>query len=233
MDDTTETSTGADADSAPRRNDTRLWSTGTTAAGAAFVFILLRLMAVTHYDWETAFGLADAIDFGDAVTIVVGTFLGAGSITLWLLAFFVPLAAAGHLRHLREGNHSTGSLLVVVAMAVVFAAAVLSFSAWAALVAALAWFTLLAVVDLRGGPVRDFFHRLVARAGILALAAVLIGAAVVDEVWVPEERIELQDEVVHAYVVQNGSQFLTVLTADTREKRILLSGEVVSRTEAG
>ncbi|MFE9244524.1 hypothetical protein [Nocardiopsis sp. NPDC006938] len=64
------------------------------------------------------------------------------------------------------------------------------------------------------------------------LVAVLLGAAVVDEVWVPEERVELRDEVVYAYVVQNGSQFLTVLTADTREKRVLLSSEVVSRTEA-
>ncbi|GHC85065.1 hypothetical protein GCM10007079_27620 [Nocardiopsis terrae] len=226
---TSEASTGTEP--RPERGTAHLWSAGTTAAGAAFMFVLLRLMAVTHYDWRTAFGLADAIDFGDAVTVVVGTFLGAERITLWLMAFLVPLTAAGHLRHLREGNRSPGSLLVVVALAVVFASAVLSFSAWPALAAALAWFAFLVLVDLRSGPVRRFFHRLVARVGILALAAVLLGAAVVDEVWVPEERIELGDEVVRAHVVQNGSQFLTVLTADTREKRILLSREVTSRTE--
>ncbi|GAA1457871.1 hypothetical protein GCM10009603_09570 [Nocardiopsis exhalans] len=229
MDDATETDTGLRSE--PEQSTSRLWSAGTTAAGAAFAFILLRLMAVTHYDWRTAFGLADAIDFGDAITIAVGTFLGAGTITVWLLALFVPLSAAGHLRHLREGNRSPGSLVVVVAMAVVFAAAVLSFSAWATLAAALVWFALLVAVELRGGPTRALLRRITACAGTLALTAVLLGAALIDEVWVPEERIELQDEVVHAYVVQNGSQFLTVLTTDTRQKRILLSRDVTSRTE--
>jgi hypothetical protein len=123
--------------------------------------------------------------------------------------------------------------VVVVAMAVVFAAAVLSFSAWAALAVALVWFAFRVVVELRSGPGRALLRRATASAGILALGAVLLGAALIDEVWVPEERIELQDEVVHAYVVQNGSQFLTVLTADTREKRILLSRDVTSRTEVG
>ncbi|MFE1393423.1 hypothetical protein ACFW3Z_11140 [Nocardiopsis alba] len=230
MGETTETDTGGGT--GEERDDGHVWSAGITAAGAALMFILLRLMAVTHYDWPTAFGLADAIDFGDAITIVVGTFLGAELFTLWLLAFFLPLSAAGHLRHFRQGRRSPGSLLVVLALTVVFAAAVLSFSAWPALVAALVWLAFLVAVDLREGPVRVFVHRLLTRIGILAMGAVMLGAALVDEVWAPEERIEMGDEVIHAYVVQNGSQFLTVLTADTREKRILLSSKVTSRTEA-
>ncbi|WP_017538547.1 MULTISPECIES: hypothetical protein [Nocardiopsis] len=208
-----------------------LWSTGTTAAGAAFMFILLRLMAVAHYDWGTAFGLADAVDFGDAVTIAVGTFLGAGPVTAWLLAALVPLTAAGHLRHLREGRPSPSSLLVVAALAAVFAAAVAAFAAWAALAAALVWLAVLVAVDLRDGPSRDLFRPLVARVGLLSLAAVLAASAISDEVWVPRERIALGDREVEGYVIKNGSQFLTVLTAAEREKVILLSREVTSRTE--
>ncbi|WP_017625971.1 hypothetical protein [Nocardiopsis chromatogenes] len=209
------------------------WSTGATAAGAAFLFILLRLMAVAHYDWDTASGLADVVDFSDAVTIAVGTFLGAGRVAAWLMAAIVPLTAAGHLRHLREGRPSPASLLVVLALVAVFAAAVVSFSAWGALASGLVWFAVLAAVDLRPGPVRDLLRRLVARVGLLTLAAVLTASAISDEVWVSRERIALGDRVVEGYVIKNGGQFLTVLTAEEREKRILLSREVTSRTGVG
>lgn len=43
------------------------------SAGAAVLFLLLRVMAVSHWDWSTAFALADVVDFGDAVTIIFGT----------------------------------------------------------------------------------------------------------------------------------------------------------------
>lgn len=61
--------------------------------------LLLRLLAVAHYDWRVAFALAGSVNVGDVIGVVVGTFLGAGTLTGVPLALVPPLAVARHVRH--------------------------------------------------------------------------------------------------------------------------------------
>lgn len=207
-------------------------SGGTTAALTALMFILLRLLAVARYDWDTAFALADSVDFGDAISLVVGTLLAAATITALLLAVIVPFVIASHLRHLGD-PHRSARLTVVLAVLALFLAAVIRHRLWAA-------FALCALVGLglyllhrRGGDARTLANSVTARVGALAVAATLVVAAATDEVWVPKERLTTTGgQVLTGYVMKAEPGFVTFLDDRTRTATSLISSQITSRDEA-
>src|SRR5690349_17205437 len=59
--------------------------TGSALTGAAVLFVLLRLLAVSHYDWHTAFALLHTLELDDAPGLFLGTFMADDRISTVLL----------------------------------------------------------------------------------------------------------------------------------------------------
>ncbi|MFJ6697675.1 hypothetical protein ACIQM4_16615 [Streptomyces sp. NPDC091272] len=66
------------------------WNSGLTLTTAAFLFLLLRLFAVSGYHWHTAFAVLHTIDIDDAVGIVLGTVMADSVVAAVLLAVLLP-----------------------------------------------------------------------------------------------------------------------------------------------
>ncbi|QXJ19753.1 hypothetical protein AGRA3207_000337 [Actinomadura graeca] len=210
-------------------------ATGVNAVGlGGMLFLLLRLLAVAHYDWQVAFSLSDSINFDDVIGVVVGTFLGAGTLTGVLLALVLPLAVARHVRHLRDGDWKPHQAVFMAVLAGVFAAALITLRAWPTLLVVLGSSTAVFTVMWRHGPLRPYLYKVYAHMGVVGWLAFLALGGLTDTVWVPEERIGLRGGgSVTGYVMNVQSPYTKILTADGRDIRVLMSEDVVSRADAG
>ncbi|WP_067484044.1 hypothetical protein [Actinomadura hibisca] len=205
---------------------------GTTAAVGGLMFLLLRLLAITHYHWGAAFGISDAINFDDVVGVLVGTLLGDALLTGLMLAVIVPLLAAERLHGHRRGRWAPGRTLVVIVLAGVYVSGLVSFRSWPLLLVVLVVTALLIFVLVRRGPAEEAVHRLLARTGLLGMSALLVLGAVSDTPWVPKERITLQGggQLV-GYVMDVTNVTVKVLLDDERELRLVSSKDIASRVE--
>ncbi|QKG24237.1 hypothetical protein [Actinomadura verrucosospora] len=208
-------------------------ATGVNAVGlGGMLFLLLRLLAVAHYDWHVAFSLADAINFGDVIGVVVGTFLGAGTFTGLLLALLLPLAVARHVHHIRTGRWRPHQSVFIAVLGGVFAAALITLHVRPALLIVLAASAAFFTVMWRQAGLRPYLNKVFAHMGVVGWAAFLALGGLTDTVWVPEQRIGLRDGTsVTGYVMNVQSPYTEVLTEHGRDIRELLSGDVVSRTD--
>lgn len=210
---------------------TRTTGANAVAAGG-MLFLLLRLLAVAHYDWHVAFALAETVDFGDVIGVLVGTFLGAGTWTGVLLALVLPLAVARHVRHVRQGNWRPHETVLIAVLIAVFTAALVTLRAWPALLTVLGTGTAVFAVMRRHGPLRPYLDRLLAHIGVVGWLAFLALGGLTDTVWVPEQRIGLRDgTTVTGYVMDVHSPYTEVLTANGRKIRFLMTEAVISRAE--
>src|SRR5699024_3155709 len=55
------------------------------------IFLLLRRMAVTHWNWTTVFQIGDIINFNDAISIVFGTRFAEPMYTGLIIMVLLPL----------------------------------------------------------------------------------------------------------------------------------------------
>ena len=71
---------------------------GSAITGAAVLFVLLRLLAVSHYDWHTAFALLHTLELDDAPGLFLGTFMADNRISTALLMIVTPATFFFYLR---------------------------------------------------------------------------------------------------------------------------------------
>ncbi|EWC64025.1 hypothetical protein UO65_0646 [Actinokineospora spheciospongiae] len=203
--------------------------------GAAALFVLLRLLAVSGYDWHTAFALLHTLDFEDAPAIFLGTFMANRVISSVLLVALIPftiLAYAG-ARRARDHRAWAGPGLLVVVLVAMVVAHVRSYRSWGLLIAIVVLGVVLTLVERTrdhprfGGPVRWVLRS----SRSLAVVGALVCAAVVSTPWVPLERIETTTGIDDFHVFDVSPGFLKVLTADTHEFRIFRDDEIRHRVE--
>ncbi|MGI5531271.1 hypothetical protein ACQEVX_28990 [Streptomyces syringium] len=218
---------------------------------AAVLFLVLRLFAVSGYDWHTAFAVLHTMDVDDSISIVMGTLMADPLAAALYLALLTPVAvlwlwmslhearqpdagAAAESRRPARPGLKSGILLLLGAL-VPLSAYIWSFHAWWLLLTALAVGIVLFAIGY--GTKADGRLRLLARGagrrlGLLILAGWLVAAATVKTPWVPLERIDLRDgDHLRGYVLQAEPGFLKLLTEHPREFRILTDQEVTSREE--
>ncbi|GAA1282631.1 hypothetical protein GCM10009634_29000 [Saccharothrix xinjiangensis] len=188
---------------------------------AAVMFVLLRLLAVSHYDWHVAFALLHTLDLEDAPGLFLGTFMADSRISSALLVLMVPLTV-----FYAVGTRSRAAPLAVAVLVAFLVAHVLTYHRWWVPVAAVALTAVLVLVRRWSGAV--FVLR---RFGWVVGAVALVVAAVVATPWVPRERVETTGETFEAYVVETSPGFLKVLGAQERGFRILRAEDVRSRVE--
>ncbi|WP_228122527.1 hypothetical protein [Saccharothrix syringae] len=187
---------------------------------AAVLFVLLRLLAVAHYDWHVAFALLHTLDLEDAPGLFLGTFMADSRISSALLVLMVPLTI-----FYAAGTRSRTAPLAVAVPVAFLVAHVLTYHRWWVPVAAVLLTAGLVVVRRR--PASVFLLR---RFGWVVGAVALVVAAVVATPWVPRERIET-GTTFEGYVMETAPGFLKVLGAQEREFRILRAEDVRSRVE--
>lgn len=203
---------------------------GAAANGAAWgvAFLILRIFAVSGYDWNTAFLVSTTLGLNDGFALVFGSLIAEYTLTAILLVGVLPLLLAGYLWGPRE--HRSAVLLLSALGVVILVALTSSFSIWWLPTGSVAVFGVIALIHCLP-PQRPLRHALtaaMAKVGWVAGVGVLLLAALGQTPWVPHEVIETSDGTVSGYVLSVDSGFLNVLT-DDREFTILISGNVLSR----
>lgn len=204
---------------------------GTGAAQVAawgFAFLLLRVFAVSGYDWDTAFLVSTTLGLDDGLALVFGSLMASYLLTAILLICVLPPLVAASVWG--TGEHRRGTMLLAVLFLLVLGALTTSFNLWWLPVATSAVFvTLFLIRRLHpANRLRRFVSTALARVGLMTGLATLLVAAFVQTPWVPQEQIETPGGTITGYVLSVDPGYLNVLTEDY-EFVILLSSDVISR----
>ncbi|MDN5893696.1 MAG: hypothetical protein L0H93_06675 [Nocardioides sp.] len=222
--DAEETTAGApDSDSSPH-----LSAGAAQVAAWGFAFLLLRIFAVSGYDWDTAFLVSTTLGLDDGLALLFGSLMASYLLTAVLLVCVLPLLIAASVWGKGEQRRVVGLLAVLGTVALVALAT--SFDLWWLPLTTLAVFAMFLLVR-RLSPanrLRRTVATALARVGLMTGLATLLVAAFVQTPWVPQEQIETTDGTVTGYVLSVDSGYLNVLT-DDHEFVILLSDDVLSR----
>lgn len=205
------------------------------ARAAAFVtvwvfgFVILRIFAVSGYNWDTAFAVSTTLSLNDGVSLLFGSLMAGHTFTAGLLILLLPLLVAASAWGPRA--HRPVMMLLAALGLVVAAALTVSFRNWWMAPAAALVFVALALTRLL--PTRNRIGHgarvAVGSIGWLAPVSLLLVAALVTTPWVPRERIVTTDGTITGYVLSVDSGYLNVLT-DHQKFRILLSSDIISRS---
>lgn len=197
-------------------------------AAVGFVFLILRIFAVSGYDWDTAFAVSTTLSLSDGLSLVFGSLMAGHVLVQILLIIVLPLLICTFLWSTR--GHRATVLLASTLGSVTLAALTISFKIWWLPLATAAVFGLFALT--RALPLKHWLRRMFAKAmagvGGVAAVAVLLIAAFVQTPWVPHEAIVTTHGPVSGYVLSVDSGYLNVLT-DDHEFVILNSSDVLSR----
>ncbi|WP_258949156.1 hypothetical protein [Lentzea californiensis] len=196
--------------------------TGSALTGAAVLFVLLRLLAVSHYDWHTAFALLHTLELDDAPGLFLGTFMADDRISTVLLMIVTPATFFFYFRTREDPERaSTTALLTLIVLIALMVSHTLTYHRWwlSAGAVAIGAAMMLAIRNARW--LLKWF------AWLLAGSALAV-AAIVSTPWVPKEKINDAEEV---YVFETSPGFLKVLKAKDREFTILRTEDVLKRVE--
>lgn len=210
------------------------WSKGLSLTGAAVLFVVLRLFAVSDYDWVRAASVADTIGLDDAPRMVLATLMAEPKVTAVVLAVLVPVTLSHQWRLGKPSFQNAGNLAMLIIVVLFGTVLLITYRLW--------WMLIIVgvvgalVIALQARARRDPEGRLFAvsvlhRSGVVAILAMLAAAAIVRMPWAPLERIETRDGTVIGYVLENPPGFLKVLTDDDREIVIIGIDHVRSRRE--
>jgi hypothetical protein len=196
--------------------------TGSALTGAAVLFVLLRLLAVSHYDWHTAFALLHTLELDDAPGLFLGTFMADDRISAVLLMIVTPATLFFFIRTRKDPERaSTTALLTLIVLVALMVSHTLTYHRWWLAPAAVA---IGAAMILAIRNARWLLHWF---AWLLAGTALAV-AAIVSTPWVPKEKINDAEEV---YVFETSPGYLKVLKAQDREFAILRTEDVKKRVE--
>lgn len=203
-------------------------SAAVPAAAWAFAFLILRVFAVSGYDWNTAFLVSTTLGIDDGLALIFGSFMAEHLAVAVLLVLVLPLLVGTYL-WAPDGRRAVVVLPMAIGL-VLLVALTMSFRIWWVPVATLAISGSLEMVR-RMRAVRWLHKALSAmmrRVGLLTGMAVLFVAVLVQTPWVPREHIVTTDGPIIGYVLSVDSGYLNVLTED-QEFLILISSDVISR----
>lgn len=220
---------GEESDAAePKKGAGRFSDAAAHVAAWGFAFLILRIFAVSGYDWDTAFLVSTTLGLDDGFALVFGSLLAGHLLTELLVVLVLPLLVAAYLWGPK--TYRPVVMLLATLTMITLVALTTSFRLWWLPPAAAGVFALIAL--LRRVPRTHRLWRLatlvLARVGWVTGIAVLLVAAFVRTPWVPHEVIETTEGRVTGYVLSVDSGYLNVLT-DDGDFVILISGNVRSR----
>lgn len=207
------------------------------SAGVVGLLVLLRIMAVSEWNWHTASTVAETIDVADIATIALGTLFEQQVLTGLAVVVLLPLTIVRVISAGHDRRHELMPLLVFILGQLILAVALVwsENQWWLPLGVVALTGVLLATRSLgRGGAGRRIVGEILQRLGIIAVAALLLLAALNPTPWVPHEEIRTSDgKTVEGYVLEDVSGTVKVLVPGEHQLVILTAGEVDSRTVSG
>lgn len=218
-----------------KEHETEAKGVGLTAALLA-LFLFIRVLAVSGWDWETAADLADSFNFDDAVPIVFGTLFELPIVTGVIAALLLPIAL--FRIYVVRNDASVEAILkngfIVVSLLATMYVLFRSFGLWWPIVVSLLLTGALVVAFhvWSSGKAHIFLGRLGKHTGLLLLGSLLVLALLVDTPWMPREEITLKDRVVYGHVLEASPGFLKVIT-DDKEVLYFTDAEVERRKAVG
>ncbi|GAA5226002.1 hypothetical protein [Paeniglutamicibacter antarcticus] len=206
----------------------RFASAVASPAAWAFVWLILRIFAVSGYDWNTAFAVSTTLSPSDGLALLFGSLMAGHVLVAILMIVVLPLLIASYAWSPR--GHRPLVMLGTTLGVVTLVALTVSFREWWLPVASAAVFAVFALIHILSpkNPVRRAFMAIMSRIGWVSGIAIVLVAAVVQTPWVPQEQIETTDRTITAYVLSVDSGYLNILTEDHKFE-ILISSDVISR----
>lgn len=206
------------------------------SAGAAVLFLLLRLIAVSDGDWRTASAVADTVDFGDAISMIFGSLMANPIFSSLLVMVLLPVAIIAVVWPAdRSPQWQLTPALFVAALAAAFVTLLATYHAW--------WFPVGAVLVAvavvgarllwRRGVGNRIVRTVIKGVGVIALIGVLLIAAFGRDPWTSEELITTRSGHIDGYVLASESGFVKVLTAKNRRFVIVNTDDIRSRKVLG
>lgn len=216
--------------------------------GIAILFVLLRILAVAHWDWNIASSIAATIDLQSIFQMGMGTLFARPGLTGLVVMILLPLVVLSILWPTPgESRWQLTPMLFATVLAAIAVSRVLTSRSWWLPIGVLVIAGGLAAVYHRWSSVLE--HRAVVRAkrglnvaillSVLGLAAIVdtpwwereelvVTATSVDEVLAPADDRKAATATLSGYVVEVEFGFVKVLT-DDRELVILRTDQVVDR----
>lgn len=206
------------------------------SAVTAALFLLLRIFAVSRWDWDTATAVAETVDFGSAPTVVLGTLFAEPELTAIVIMLLLPLMTLDFIwpqvDYARPGVSKFMSILVLGAVTITLMS---TQRMWWLPVGAVFIAGIIVVVHLLWR--HSIAHRgalhLLRSAGLIATLGILALAAIVSTPWTVLEEIETTTKTINGHVLETPSGYLKVLDIDTGELVIVMSSDVTSRQIQG
>ncbi|PIF04962.1 MAG: hypothetical protein CSA63_00220 [Propionibacterium sp.] len=209
---------------------------GTGVVSGAVLFILLRILAVAHWDWTVAGLIAESMHFHDAIGIVLGTLFWRADMTAVAVMVLTPVAAVSLIWRIK---HRRPAQIAVVFALPLLVAATVSLTAsqhmwWLPLGVVVLFVVLLLLWKYWGTEKgKRAFQRLLLATGALVAVWLFLFAVLIDTPWVGREHIEITDRgVVDGYVLEVEPGFVKVLAEEPREISFVLPADIESRTPA-
>lgn len=200
-------------------------------AGIAALLLLVRVLAVAHWDWSVAGHILDTFDFGSAINVAVGTLFANATLATVVTAFIAPVAVAALMRASRHRASLLAPLTTVVFCVAMLASLSYSEGAWWGPVVAVV-LTIGVAMFLRSweqGRIHSGVEWLVKRLGLTVLVGVFVLAVGVQDPWVSAERITTTDGATRTlYVLKESPSGVHVLVPGG-DVEILLNSEIVKR----
>ncbi|MBK6967892.1 MAG: hypothetical protein IPH29_01910 [Candidatus Microthrix sp.] len=156
------------------------------AAAWAFAFLVVRLFAISGYNWDTAFLVSTTLGLEDGLRILFGSFMTARLVVAPLPVTLLPLLMAAFLWS-PKGRRPTVVLLAGLALTTL-TSLTLSYRAWWLLPATAAVFGVLVLIHRRqaGAPLRRLLAATIERIGWVVAIGALGVALATQTPWVPQ-----------------------------------------------
>ncbi|MFC6011671.1 hypothetical protein [Nocardia lasii] len=224
------------ASASSESRDHHLLGKGLSATSLAALFLLLRMFAITDYDWDNAFRLADTLDLNDVVSMVLGTLMADPILGATVVAVLWPAAIVTRIRLGRPSWADAGNVAWLIIVTLFAVSLLWSFHMWWVLVVTVAIVVLVLVLlraskhgeDRRAATIAHWYAT-----GTLVILTVLglVVAALLRVPWAPLERIETKDGPVIGFVMRVSPGYLDVLVDSDRAMIVIDTDHVTAREE--
>ncbi len=202
-------------------------------AGAAVVFLLLRIMAVADWDWYVAGIIVDSINFNDAIGVLLGTLFRRPTLMSIGVLVLTPLSVINLIWKIKDRQiPSFGLILLILFLCTAIVSITATLHNWwlPVGIVVISFLLLMLRIYWHQGAGQRVFLGMFRATKVLAVAWLFLFAVLIDTPWMEQEHIETDSGSIKGYVLQITPGFLKVLSDKPRQVTYIPLKRIRSRT---